>query len=47
MQGILFNEAKLAVAPCGTVVLKRTVEVEKVSRYFGQSVLTVLRRMTG
>ena len=24
------------------VVLKRTVEVEKLSRYFGQSVLTVL-----
>ena len=35
------DEVKLAV------VLKRTVEVEKVSRYFGQSVLTVLRRMTG
>ena len=26
------------------VVLKRTVEVEKVSQYFGQSVLNVLRR---
>ena len=35
------DEVKLVVAPCGSS------EVEKVSLYFGQSVLTVLRRMTG
>ena len=28
------DKVKLAVAPCDTSELKRTVEVEKVSRYF-------------